>query len=413
MKDNQIITMNGQQNSSNSLIDRVIGFITERKKKVERGDINCILLPFIRFRSELVGIEQGNYYLVSGLTKSAKSQITNYLFVYNTIFYAIDNPDKISIKIFYYPLEETPESITLRFMSFLLFKLSNQRIRISPVDLKSTNSNKPLDDEILDLLKSDEYQRYMKFFEEHVSFMSDRNPTGIWKTAKAYADSNGTSHYKSIKYINKDTGIEEERKAFDYYVPNDPKEYVFILVDHVSLLENERGMTLRETINKLSEYMIILRNKYNYIPVVVQQQSTETGNLDAYKAGKIRPTMAGLSDSKYTAKDCTVMLGITNPYSFEIPEYLGYNIQKLKGNARFLEVVLNRNGQSNGICPLYFDGATNFFNELPLPSDVTGLDKVYKYMDSLKKRANTSFMLINNKRKNLFNWIGLFNFANK
>lgn len=107
------------------------------------------------------------------------------------------------------------------------------------------------------------------------------------------------------------------------------------------------------------------------------------------------------------------MLGITNPYSFEIPEYLGYNIQKLKGNARFLEVVLNRNGQSNGICPLYFDGATNFFSELPLPSDVTGLDKVYKYMDSLKKRASTSFMLINNRKKGLFNWIGFLNFANK
>lgn len=402
--------MNGQQNSD-SLINRVINYIAERKDRVEKGEINCISLPFIRFRSELVGIEQGTYYLVSGLTKSAKSQITNYLFVYNTIFYAIDNPDKISIKIFYYPLEETPESITLRFMSFLLFKLSGQKIRISPVDLKSTNSDKPLSDEILDLLQSDEYQRYMKFFEEHITFMPDRNPTGIYKTVKAYADSNGTVTYKTIRYTNKETGIEEERKMFDYYTPNNPKEYVFILVDHVSLLENERGMTLRESINKLSEYMIILRNRYNYIPVVVQQQSTETGNLDAYKAGKIRPTMAGLSDSKYTAKDCSVMLGITNPYSFELPEYLGYNIQKLKGNARFLEVVLNRNGQSNGICPLYFDGATNYFSELPLPSDALGLDKVYKYMESLKKKVNTSFMLITNKRKNLFNWIGFLNFA--
>ena len=107
------------------------------------------------------------------------------------------------------------------------------------------------------------------------------------------------------------------------------------------------------------------------------------------------------------------MLGITNPYSFEIPEYLGYNIQKLKGNARFLEVVLNRNGQSNGICPLYFDGATNFFNELPLPSDVTGMNKVYGYIESLKKKASTSFMIINNKSKNLFSWIGFLNFVNK
>lgn len=128
----------------------------------------------------------------------------------------------------------------------------------------------------------------------------------------------------------------------------------------------------------------------------------ETGNLDAYKAGKIRPTMAGLSDSKYTAKDCSVMLGITNPYSFEIPEYLGYNIQKLKGNARFLEVVLNRNGQSNGICPLYFDGATNYFSELPLPSDALGIDKVYKYLDSLKKKSAT-FMTIQKKLRKVFN----------
>ena len=96
-----------------------------------------------------------------------------------------------------------------------------------------------------------------------------------------------------------------------------------------------------------------------------------------------------------------------------MPNSIKAIIKQLKGNARFLEVVLNRNGQSNGICPLYFDGATNFFNELPLPSDVTGLDKVYKYMDSLKKRASTSFMLINNKKKNLFNWIGFLNFANK
>ena len=62
-------------------------------------------------------------------------------------------------------------------------------------------------------------------------------------------------------------------------------------------------MSLRETINKYSEYMMIARNNYHYIPVCVQQQSYETTNLEAYKSNKIRPTMAGLSDSKYTAKD--------------------------------------------------------------------------------------------------------------
>lgn len=62
-------------------------------------------------------------------------------------------------------------------------------------------------------------------------------------------------------------------------------------------------MDLRESINKLSEYMVNLRNRYRYIPVVVQQQSTESIGLEAFKLNKIRPTVAGLADSKYTGRD--------------------------------------------------------------------------------------------------------------
>lgn len=93
--------------------------------------------------------------------------------------------------------------------------------------------------------------------------------------------------------------------------------------------------------------------------------------------------MSGLSDSKYTAKDCDIMLGITNPFSHELPEYLGYSIRDLKGNFRCLEVVLNRSGQSNGICPLFFDGAINYFRELPLPTNKEELSKVYSYVKNL------------------------------
>lgn len=52
----------------------------------------------------------------------------------------------------------------------------------------------------------------------------------------------------------------------------------------------------------------------------------ETSSLEAFKNNKIRPTTAGLADSKYTSKDCTVMLGITNPFVHELPEYFGLTI---------------------------------------------------------------------------------------
>ena len=217
----------------------------------------------------------------------------------------------------------------------------------------------------------------------------------IYKQVRSYAEKNGVTHRKQINIVNKETGDTEVREVFDYYEPNDPKEYVIILTDHVSLLNPESGMDLRESINRFSEYMVMFRNRYNYIPVVIQQQNTETMGLDAFKAGKVRPTITGLGDSKYTGRDCSVMLGITNPYSHEINNYLGYDISKFKGNIRFLEVVLNREGQSNGIVALYFDGKTCTFKELPPPNDREALEKIYNYLDKIRSKPNKVFMFIN------------------
>lgn len=283
------------------MIDRVINNLKDRRNNALNGEINCIPFDFTRFSNDIPGIEKDKYYLISGNTKSGKSQLTNYLFLYTPLLYAYHNPDKVRVKIFYFPLEETPENITLRFMSYLLFTLSG--IRIAPIDLKSTNSNKILPQDILDLLESEEYISILKFYEENVIFLNERNPTGIWKMMLKYAQDTGTIHYKDINITNKETGLVETKQVFDYYEPHDIKEYVLCITDHVSLLENERGYDLRQTINKFSEYMMILRNKYHIIPIVVQQQSTETSSLEAFKNNKIRPTTAGLADSKYTSKD--------------------------------------------------------------------------------------------------------------
>lgn len=390
-----------------SLIDRILDTLDNRRKRILEGDINCIPSPFRRLSNSFPGIEKSKYYLISGGPKAAKTQITNYLFVYTPILYAFEHPEQLRVKIFYFPLEETPENITLRFMSYLLYTLSCKQIRVSPMDLKSTNSDKILDEEVLNILRSDEYQKILKFYEDNVLFMSDRNPTGLYKTIKDYAEKNGTIHRKKVKITNKETGNTEEVEAFDYYEPADKKEYVIVITDHVSLLNQERGMNLRETINKYSEYMMIIRNNYHYIPVCVQQQGTETGNLEAYKSNKIRPTMAGLSDSKYTSKDCSIMFGITNPFAFELPEYLGFDISRLKGHARFLEIVLNREGESNDITPLYFDGATNYFAELPPPKDTASMQKVYDLIARLKLPTSKVFLAFSTNKiiNSLFKWI--------
>lgn len=381
--------MNGQLNSDKSLREQIIHSLEESRDNVLSGGINCIPIPFTRFRSDFPGIRKKFYYLVSGATKSSKTQLTNFLFVITPIFYYIEHPDIIKPKIFYFPLEETKEDITLRFYSYILYYITKGKIIISPEDLESVDERKPLPKEVLDIMKSEEFIKIASVFEECIEFHPEqKNPTGIYKTVKNYLDNNGTIEYIEKEVTYKDdfgiTRTEKVRKA-NKYIPNNPKEYVIFITDHAGLLQVERGMTLKETIEKLSEYNMQLRNNYSAIPVLVQQQNAETTNLEAYKANKIRPTKDGLKDSKRPGEDCTVLIGITNPYAFGVPQYLNYDVQKLKDSFRVMEIVLARKGRANGVCPLYFNGAINQYAELPLPNETDKIQQIYSYIEGIKK----------------------------
>lgn len=285
------------------LVQRVLDNLEERRQRVLRGEINCIPSPFKSFQDDFPGIEQGKYYLVSGASKSGKTQIASYLFLFTPILYAYNHPDKLRLKIFYFPLEETQEKITIRFMCYLLYVLSNRKVRVSPMHLQSVKQGQAVDKAILDTLNSPQYKAILDFYEEHVLFITERNPTGCWKTLNRYAQEAGIVHRKKVVIENKETGVRQEKEVFDFYEPKDPEEYVLIIWDHASLTEGERGMSLKECIDKVSEYFMVFRNHYNYTPVLIQQQNIETTGLDAFKANRIRPTLAGLADSKNPGKD--------------------------------------------------------------------------------------------------------------
>ena len=358
-------------------IDALLDEFDRRREKVLAGGVNCIPIPkdLEAFSSEFPGIEQGTYYLVTGAAKSAKTQITSYLFLYNAINFAYNHPDKVRVKIYYFPLEESKPKIQSRFMSYLLYTKSNGKLRISPRDLRSIDLRKVKEEDkkYVQELRKPEYLDILYFFNTHVEIIKQKNPTAIWATALRHAEKHG----KIIKKKDVFNGVETE--YITDYIPNDPDEYVIFIWDHVSLTESERGWDLKKCIDKLSEYCKDLRDIFNFIPVLVQQQNMDTISLDAYKQKKIMPTLAGLADSKNTGKDASMMLGITNPDGFEIKEYRGYNTDRMEGlggYARFLEAVLSREGESNGYLALYFDGATNFFVPLPKPNETVKLAKV-------------------------------------
>ena len=383
-----------------SIIDRTLNYFVRRREKLLNGGINSIPSPFIRFQNDFIGIEQGKYYCITSSTKGAKTQFTSYMFLYTPILYAYEHPDQLRLKIFYYPLEESKENIVARFMSFLLFIKSG--IRVAPVDLESTNNSKILDSHVLDLLNSEEYRKILDFFEKTVIFSESSNPSGVWFECKKYALEHGHIVTKKQK-IKGELGETKEIDSFDYYVPDDPDEYRIIFYDHISLINTENGMSLKQSIDKLSEYCVILRNKYNFTPVVIQQQAFAGESLDAFKEKKLRPTVANLSDSKYPSRDANVVLGLFSPAKHDLREYMGYDITKLKDNVRFLEVLVNRNGTMGGIIALYFDGAVCYFKELPRPEEKEELAKVYSYLQSLKQTKKKGISFFIKSIKSLFN----------
>ena len=373
-----------------SLRERVVQNLNKRRQRILEGQLNCIPSPFQRFSNDFIGIEQSCYYTITSFTKGGKSQFTSYTFIYKPLMFCYLSQADIDLKILYFPLEETPERIMQRFISWLLFDFSKGKIRISPRDLRSTTS--AVSKDILDVIESPEIQDILRYFEEHVIFPEEAgNPTGIYKYCKNYAEEHGTV-YTKLKKMKDEYGLIQEKQVFDRYEQDDPNEYRLIIIDTINLIDTERGMNLKQSMDKLSEYCAkYLRNRYHYSPVVIQQQAFDQEGNEAFKIGRVRPSVAGLGDSKYTSRDSNVVLGLFSPFRFALKEYEGYDISKFKDNIRFLEMVVNRDGEMGGLCPLFFDGAVCRFEELPRPDDKVNISKVYDYLNHIRGISAKSF----------------------
>lgn len=374
-----------------TLYERVLNRITSQRQRLIDGKINCIPWGLPKFEELLPGIQQGQYYLITANSKVGKTQIADFLFLYNVVKQVIDNNIQISVKIFYFSLEMSKEEKMLAAFSHILYV--KEGITVAPQDLSSTKADRILSEDVLNTIAK--YKKYFEKIEEIVEFIDDvRNPTGIYNMVKTYAYENGVQYKKKVEFINNKTKeVEEIKEIDDYYQPNDPEEYVFVIIDHISLISQEKeGNTLlskHESIVKLSSnYLVKLRNKFNYIPVVIQQQAQAQESVENLKAGRLKPSLDGLGDCKLTQRDANVVLGLFDPFRHQLATYEGYNIKLFKHRIRFMEILANRNGRAAVTCPMYFDGATNFFRELPnSQTETQELYKVYKFLENLDKNG--------------------------
>jgi hypothetical protein len=360
----------------------------------QQGYYNC--LPFIgmeRLEKYLPGVEQATNVAITAGTGVGKSKLCRFLYIHSPIMYVENNPQlNIELDILNFSLEESEEKIILSEISKYLHTKYNLNIGVK--ELISIGKYNTITPQTLEKIK--EAEEYVNKFLNRVHIFTDiRNATGIYKKVRDFALTIGTYYdvngnplsQQEIENVVNNCG--DDYQKISYYKTYNPKHYVIIIIDHLSLLQPESGEDLRNTMIKMSsKYGLRFRDKFGFTTVFVQQQAMDKENIEVNYQGKtieekLEPSTNGLGDSKTVSRDYNVILGLFSPEKYKIPIHNGYDIKKLKDNYRSLSILKDRDGISNKKIPLFFNGATNFFAELPLPNDNVNLNKVYNLVEKI------------------------------
>lgn len=372
------------------LFDEVVNNLEENKQKREQGKVIAIPFPFKRFSKYIPGVQQGRYIICTASTKVGKTKFADFLFVYGLLDWLEKNPNAgIDIRINYFCLESSKIDKMKEAISYYLFTRKN--IVLPPDKMDSIYEDYILSDTGIVEIKS--LRSVFQFFESKVKFHdSIRNPFGIYKEIRSIAHAEG--HYEdsegnilSTQAIEK--GDLDTIRKLHSYVPDNPDIYYINIFDHFGLLQPEKhhygkGDPLRECIKEFSSrHCLMMRDRWKHTVIGIQQQANAQESVENYRLNKLRPTGNGLADCKDTQRDVDMMLGLFSPARHELVEWLGYDIEFFADQYRELSVILNRRGNTP-ITSLWFNGASNYFKELPRVEDKEEITKVMKETKTLR-----------------------------
>lgn len=320
----------------------------------------------------IYNFQTGLYVLYGGLSGAAKTTLVDFI-IQNAKEDATTKGR--SFKCFYYSYEIRKEVKKLNWLSVHIYR--KYGVIISPETIGGMG----------DLRMSPEEQKLVEaetphiedLFENHITFRFEaQNPTGIFHELWEYAKANGTF----LKETYKDhEGKQKER--ITGYIPNDPAQVVSVVLDHMANCKRERDYTLKENIDKLSEYAIILRNLCGYRFDFVQQFNQSLNSVDRMKLKGVdlSPQQNDFKDSTNPYTDADLVIGVMNPWKMDFKEYLGHDLTILKEKFRLVKLIKSRLGRDNVSFAFAFKGEAGSFKPLPKPETFQmELDRYENYL---------------------------------
>lgn len=317
------------------------------------------------------GIQKATYTLIFGLSGSGKSSLVLYSYIYRPLK---DHPDKDQ-KFIYYSLELSAEALLAKLLSLWIYETYN--IVISYSSMMSWRNP----------LSNDDYQYICagKAWLESISKKLIIIDTNL--TSKIF-------YHKTLLFLEEWGRFEvSEDGRRKLYIKNNPEQSVSVILDHIGLCVASDGRTKKQEIDLISQYAVNLRERCGVSFYFLQQENRNASSAEKIKMEMTDCSLDSLKDSGNTANDCELCIGVYYPLKYKIKTKADYPIIReddgsgfigLRDRIRFLQIIKNRNGESDRSIPTAFYGEIGYFRELPKANEITDY-KSYMSLYTLPK----------------------------
>ena len=299
------------------------------------------------------GVTRQTYSIVFGQSSTGKTSLAIYAYVYRPCMEHLEDED---FHVIYYSLEISAELLMAKLLSIYIFE--KYHVELSTKDILSRTKGGLLSDEYFHIVE--ECIPWLRRIESMITiFDGSLNAQTLYSTLV-------NELAKAGQFVE-----EEGRKK---YIPNNPKQIVVVVIDHMNLLTHTMGRTIKQEIDLASQQLVGLRNMCGISPVAIMQANRDSMSMsrrDMLGSGDCR--ISDIRDSAGPSQDAEIVIGIYNPFRDKIANYRGYDIKQLQDVFRSITVLKNRYGESEVADCICFYGKIGIFVEPPTP------DKIYDY----------------------------------
>lgn len=320
---------------------------------------------FDNISKSINGIQKHRIYTIASPPKIGKTTFVDYAFVISPYLDWLDNHQDKEIDWVYFSFEIDRISKEFDFATYFLYydygiekiKLENRTAIIggkkqTTIDLSPDYlRGRLLDDKgniikvkpsILEVLKKVYNERIIPLFGEYsangillkkgkIDFIENRdNPTGLYKYLFKKAEKNGQFIYETYG---------DNKKRVRGYKENNPNKITIVILDHIRKCIPERNFTLKQTVDKMSEMIVEMRNLFSYTFAIVVHSNRNITDTERLKFSKdelyIQPE--DIKDSGNISEDSDYVFTMFNPNDekYHLNKHFGMNLKDRNNNSLY------------------------------------------------------------------------------